>query len=148
MGDRRLLVGDIGDVAEPQAPLVDHELTDLVHAAQRAHGSRRVASAVFADATEGDAAIDASQPRDERPHIDPMGLDLVDAEIDEDLARLDAVQGHTRDARNAAQAVQHPALEQLVVRREVHPRRGDAALDHGDVAGVERVDLDVPNLVG
>ena len=42
----------------------------------------------------------------------------------------------------AAQRVEHPRLEQLVVLRQVHPLGRDPPLDHRDVAGAEGVDQD------
>ena len=147
-GQRRFLVGDLGDLAETKPALVDDQIGEGVDRVEGPERANRVPQAAGLGATEHQVRRDALEQPRQRADIDRVLLDLVEDEVDKELARFDPVEIDPGDPVDPPERVEDPRLEELVVLRQIDALGGDPSLDDRDVVGVEREDEDRPDVLG
>jgi hypothetical protein len=140
--DDRLLVADLGDVAEAEPLVVDGEAVDLRERAEGAHRPRRVTQPPVVRLAEDHVSRGSLEVPDQRADVDVVLPDSVQDQVDEDLLGSDAVQVHAGDPGDAADPVDDAGFQEVVVRREVDPPGGDPPFDDRNVRGVEGEDDD------
>jgi len=140
--ERRLLVGNLGHLAEAQATLVDHKVGEGLDGFEGAQGTNGVAQSSGLGAAEHEIGGDALEKLRQATDVDRVLLDLVEDQVHEELTWLYPVEVHAGHPVHPSQRVEDARLEQLVVLRQVHALGGDAPLHHRNVVGVEGEDED------
>ena len=98
----------------------------------KAQGANGVAQPAGLGAAEHQIGGDALEKlRQSATDVDRVLLDLVEDQVDEELARLDPVEIHTGHPVHPPQRVEDARLEQLVVLRQIDALGGDAPLTTG-----------------